>query len=189
METLMTSAAFVTAACSSGREDGIGSSSSPRDAGTGSSEPRPIRTSGYQVVDPVPRPSRCSTIAAGAVSASSSVVTRNDGRWDIVMTFKPTDPSVKVRSAAHAYHRSAPSGQGAPEFKETPDGATVTTTVDPKTSESLRLFVGVSCGQEFWEIDAAVHWTEKGAPPAAPPVTLAPVATVVWGGSSPYGIH
>lgn len=185
----MTSAAFVTAACSSGREDGSGASGSPLDAGTSSSEPRPIRTSGYHVVDPVPRPSRCATIGAGAVSASSSVSARDDGRWDIVMTFKPTDPSVKVRGAAHAYHRSAPSGQEAPAFKETPDGATVTTTVDPKTSESLRLFVSVSCGAESGEIDAAVSWTEKGAPPAAPRVTVTPVETVVWGGSSPYGIH
>lgn len=167
MEVLLSAAAVAAAACSSKDEGKIdrswpdkrdqddddgprrrGSSSSGRSSGSSASS-----SSGYMVVDPVPMPSRCSTLSATAFRATAVLTPAAAGRVVITVDLEgptasePIDFATVISGSPYA---------DPPTVDKLP-GKWVLKTGAPAAARNVELVLNVRCGTETGALDVQVE--------------------------------
>lgn len=129
-------------------------------------------SSGYAVVDPMPMPSRCSTVSAGAVTGTATRRTRTDGNVDVVIELEAARPPEPIEIA----QVTGIGGGFIGKASVTRVGAKwiVTSTVGPMAA-SMVVSASVTCGPEQGALKLGVEWGKPGlTEPYAVTVTASP---------------
>lgn len=166
MEVLLSAAAVAAASCSSKEEgkidrswperhdddDGPRSRSSTSSGGSSTSSGRFSSSSGYQVVDPVPRPSRCSTISARAFRATAVVTPAPGGRLGVAVDLVGPTASEPID-----FVTAVTQSKGAdPSTVDKLPGKWVLKTAADVAASAVDVLVNVQCGTETGVLDIHV---------------------------------